>query len=457
MWSIFEVTQDIRYEAHSVLIGGGAFGGKTYEGTMLAGQYLEVEDYSCLVTRLNYPELIGQDSIWENSVKWFCEDEERLSSLGVDPCKSHDGKLRIKSPYGAKIWFKAFSEEKKKQKVKSEGYDRIINDEASELWRKVLQFLYRSLRNAKDAFIPLSFINLSNPSENVDTNKYLTEMYVDGPYSYYWMDWRHNIHIVPEIYKKQLDKLDHIDQKYQRDADWHYRPAKGDLFPEQLLNDSKIPRLPSVQIIRNLRGMDFGVTQGGGDYTTLVKWLMDNRGHKYISCVVRRQTDYPEDLLYEVVEKDNPRWDEGIFETEYYLEKGIAEGGTLTKHLIDKVLEEFIEKGLFIDYVPPIKNKFTRARPMALSWKNHEISIIEQANILGEPWIEDFIDELKDFGPNPKEYDHDDQIDGASVGFNILDTGGDPFIDSKSRYEAAVKKRKTAGNHEDRLSFLIRR
>jgi predicted phage terminase large subunit-like protein len=448
----------INNKAHSILCGGGGYGGKTYEGTMLAGQYLEVEDYSCLVTRHNYAELTGQDSIWENSKKWFCEDVERLEAIGAEPCKVHEGKLRIKSPYGGVIWFKAFDNIRKKQKVKSEGYDRIINDEASELHRKVLQFLYRSLRNARDAFIPLSFINLSNPGSSdpkSDSTDYLCKMYVDGPRPYFWMDWRHNPFIDPEVYSNQLDELDPVDIEYQKHGNWHYRPAKGDLFPEQLLWDTTKKRLPAVQIVRNLRGMDMAITEDG-DYTAMVKWLLDNRGHKYIPCVVRRQTEYPEDLLYEVVEKDNPRWEEGIFNTEYYLEKGLAESGVLAKRLIDSVLEEFLDKGLFIDYVPPVNNKFTRARPMGRAWKNHEITMIDQANILGEPWVEEFIEELKDFGPNPKEYGHDDQVDGASVGFNKLDSGGNPFINTKSRYEAAVKK-KTVGNHEDRLSFLIRR
>lgn len=399
-------------------------------------------NYSCLVTRLNYSELTGQDSIWENSINWFC-DEERLENLGIEPCKAHEGKLRIKSPYGAKIWFKAFDREAKKQKVKSEGYDRIINDEASELHPKVLQFLYRSLRNAIGDFIPLSFINFSNPGG--PSTDYLCDMYVDGPYHYFWMDWRHNIFIDPDVYVKQLNQLDFIDQKYQKDGDWHYRPAKGDLFPESLLDDSKIPALPPVRIVRNLRGIDSGITQGGGDYTALVKWLQDDHGHKYISDVVRRQTSYPEDLLQDVVELDNPQWRQGIFHTDYYMEAGSNDTGVLAQRLIREVLEPYIDKGLFIDFLPPIVNKFTRARHMARAWRNGEVSIITQPNIYGEEWVHDFMEEYKDFGPDPREYDHDDQVDAGSVGFNQLNLDTDPYTTSSKRYYASqppTEKRK---------------
>lgn len=442
LWPIFEVTQDIKNnEAHTILVGGGAFGGKTFLGTILSGQYLEVPNYSCLVTRLNYGELTGQDSIWENAVNWFCEDEERLSSLGVDPCKSHDGKSRIKSPYGAKIWFKAFSEERKKQKVKSEGYDRIINDEASELWRKVLQFLYRSLRNAKDAFIPLSFINLSNPSENADTNEYLCAMYVDGTYSYYWMDWRHNIHIVPEVYKKQLDKLDFIDQKYQRDADWHYSPAKGDLFKEQDLQDVIINSVPSDRrIIRSVRGVDMAITTSG-DRTAFLKWLRDERGHGYITDLVVKQTKYPEYVLLDLVELDNPNRELGVYDTEYIFEYEIGDAAVHQERFIRSILKEHIKAGLLINFTHHSNNKFTRARPMAHAIKNLNVSILKDSKD-GNGWNKLLIDEYKDFGPDPKEYEYDDIVDAGSIGYNRIfkGLGTDKYATSNQKFIGAQAK-----------------
>lgn len=368
---------------------------------------------------MNYSELTGQDSIWENAVEWFC-DEERLGKLA---CKSNESRLRIKSPYGAKIWFKAFDREQKKQKVKSEGYDRIVNDEASELHRKVLQFLYRSLRNAKDAFIPLSFINLSNPGSSdpkSDSTDYLCDMYVDGQYPYFWIDWRHNPYIDPDVYGKQLDKLDYIDQQYQKWGNWHYRPARGDLFKEKDLTDIIINELPERRFVRNGRGIDMAITKKG-DRSAFFKWLRDERGHAYITDVQIAQTKYPENMLLDIIEEDNPDWYNRRFETEYFFEYEAGSAAIHQERFINEVLKDYIKKGLQISFTKNTTNKFTRARPMANAIKNLNVSMLD-----GE-FNRIVIDELKDFGPDDREYDYDDIVDAGSISYNEMFGGPEPI------------------------------
>lgn len=393
-----------------------------------------------MVTRLNYAELTGEDSVWDNLKTWL-GDEERLGADLV--CDINESRLRITSPFGARIWFKAFDREAKKQKVKSESHDRILNDEASELHPKVIQFQYRSLRSPLDSFIPLSMCNFSNPGG--EATDYLCDNYIDGAWPYYWIDWRHNPFINRRVYSKTLDMLDYVDQRYQKYGDWKYRPAKGDLFPETLLNGSRISGRPGdTRIVHNLRGVDMAITTTG-DYSAFVKWLVDNRGHYYIADVVWEQTEYPEDLLCSVIEKDNPQWKNGRYETDYYLEKGIAEAGELAKRFLLDVLEPYIETGLSVNFLPPIVNKFTRARPMARAWKNGQVSIIDRPNIFGDKWVDAFIGEYKDFGPNEKEYDHDDMVDAGSIGFNQVESGDDPYTESHKRYvgkKSPVKRRK---------------
>ena len=49
---------------------------KTYLGSMLSVQHLGGDyDYTCLVTRRNYAELLDTDSIWENLIDWCCNEE----------------------------------------------------------------------------------------------------------------------------------------------------------------------------------------------------------------------------------------------------------------------------------------------------------------------------------------------------------------------------------------------
>lgn len=420
---------------------------------MLAAQYLQFPEYQCLVTRKNRKELIGPNSIWRNLKEWLTREE--LGPLRLNPRTDiNKSDLVMSAPSGATIWFRFYEDEEAMGKLQSESYDRVIHDEGPQLRPRVLKFSYRSLRHGDfRCRIPLSMVILGNPSvETKSSNEYVTETYVDGYYNYYHMDWRHNP-FAPSTYKNTLLKLDYIDQKLQLDGDWHYQPAKGDLFPEQLILDSKLLHLPSVQIVRNIRGIDAAISEGKNDYTALVKWLQDNRGHAYITDVVRQQTAYPEDLIATVVEKDNPNWWNGKFETDYYMELGQNEAGMLARRLIKSALEPYIEKGLYIKFLNPITNKFTRARPMARGFMTGQVSIIEKNNVLGEPYFDDLKDELKDFGPDPREYDHDDQVDGGSVGYNQLNKGHDAYTESDKRYYAAQKPKQ----EKRKRSYFIRR
>ena len=45
LWSLFEISKPLEEnEPHSILVGGGGYGGKTYLGSMAAVQYLQFPD-----------------------------------------------------------------------------------------------------------------------------------------------------------------------------------------------------------------------------------------------------------------------------------------------------------------------------------------------------------------------------------------------------------------------------
>lgn len=175
---------------------------------MFAAQYLIEEDYSCLVSRKNYSKLIGIDSIFQNLVKWAYNYKLRDMTYK----KTERKLIRIKSPFGAEIHFKAFDREDKKQKIKSESYDRIINDETGELDTRVLSFQHRSLRQSKDFKILLSIVNLSNPDG--PSTEYLIKDYINysSVYPYISFNWKNNPYINPDDYEASLDELNYIDQ-----------------------------------------------------------------------------------------------------------------------------------------------------------------------------------------------------------------------------------------------------
>jgi len=426
LWPIYEITQPIQDdEPHSILVGGAGFGGKTYLGTMLSGQYLEVPDYSCLVTRLNYGELTGQDSIWENSLNWFC-DEERLGDLA---CTAHEGKLRITSPYGAKIWFKAFDREAKKQKVKSEGYDRIVNDEASELHPNVLQFLYRSLRSDLDSFIPLAMVNFSNPGG--PATDYLCNRYVDGPYSYYWIDWRHNPFISRKIYSKTLDNLSYADQQYQKHGDWHYRIQSGDIFDAKLIDAATLP-LDLYQYIRQnfelkqlVRKWDVASSERKtSSYTACTLFEIYSQGVKVATkqTSIRKKPGPLQDWMKIIMAKDG-------LDVEHHIEHQPAAAGDHLDYYFEADFDEYncsfypVQKNKVIragKLVPEIKNGayFVENNELVENSKDGTLLFLEDPH---EPYLDIFKKQAVNF-PNfdkltddDEEAKHSDRVDTVSA------------------------------------------
>jgi phage terminase large subunit-like protein len=423
-WPIFEANKPlVDNEANQLLVGAGGYGGKTWLGTMLASQYLDVPGYSCLVTRLNYAELTGEDSIWENLKDWAC-DEERLGDLA---CVANESKLRITSPFGAKVWFKAFDNIKKKGKVKSESYDRIINDEASELDPNVLTFLFRSLRNALDARISIAMINLSNPGG--PSTEYLRETYVDGNKPYFPLDWRHNPFINKVVYSKTLDNLTFMDRKYQKDGDWHYTPQSGDIFDAEMIDNATINMkqyneiLKENELLMMVRGWDIAATdKKQNDYTasTLLMVFKNDLG------VVTRQESFKK-LPGHLEKRMKLTMTVDGLEVEQWIEHQPAAAGDIVDY---HWLNEFDDYN--VTMVPVFKNKVIRAGRLVPRINEEKLLFLDDPKT---PYLDIFTKQAINF-PNfdkikedDEETKHDDRIDSLSLIINKLH----PIKDKKDR------------------------
>lgn len=153
--------------------------------------------------------------VWSNLKDWACS-EDLPEDIRCTAVKSPSP--RIEAPSGAIVYFKAFDNIEKKHKFKSASYQRIINDEASELPKGLIPFQYRSLRTSEH--LPLSMINLSNP--HGDSTQYLIDEYITGDKPYLNIGWESNPFIDKEAYEKTLSELDYVDQQYQRYGNWFY-------------------------------------------------------------------------------------------------------------------------------------------------------------------------------------------------------------------------------------------
>lgn len=341
------------------------FGGKTYLGSMLAVQFLgEPFDYTCLVTRRNYAELLDTNSIWENLVDWCCNDDLQIDDR-CDYVKTPSPK--ITHPNGNTIYFKAFDREDKKQKFKSASYDRIVNDEASELPKGILQFQYRSMRNT--IHLPRSIINLSNPGG--DSTEYLVEHFVDGENPYIALDWRDNPHIDKKAYEGSLNELDYIDQQYQKYGNWHYKATAGDLIDMDTLLNAYIDVEDYIdrEILFCTEGMDLAST--GRDNTVIYNLICNDNGVTIVNDILRNPTNHPEGEVEQFVEK-NAR-DNELYVLGIEIEPG-SDSTYSMRYWRDDILHEIqLEYGVTIKGNRPVKSKFARARPVAQAIRNGKI------------------------------------------------------------------------------------
>ena len=382
---------------------------------MLAAQYLQEPNYTCLVTRRNYAELLDTDSIWENLVDWCC-NEDLPNNLKCIAYKTPTPK--IVAPNGNIIYFKAFDHEEKKGKFKSASYDRIVNDEASELPDGILQFQYRSMRNTIN--LPRSIINLSNPGG--DSTEYLVKEFVDGPKPYIALDWRDNPYIDKAAYEGSLNELDYIDQQYQKYGNWHYRPTAGDLINYNQLTEAyiSVEDYNQREVLFCTMGID---TAGRGrDNTVAMNLIRLDNGLTVLNDMIIDNSAYPEDSIYSIVEKQI--LENNLYNVDFEDEPG-GDGLYAYRYWTEDVLSDLISKhSIDVNSVSPIKSKYTRARPIAKAIINGELKFSKHLKSLLEK-KDGLFDQFMYVSPNPEEMKKvksPDELDALGYAWNSLYT-----------------------------------
>lgn len=406
-------------EVNTVLVGAGGFGGKTYLGSMLAAQYLpekvseKKENYTCLVTRKNYAELTDTNSIWDNLLEWCC-GEHLSEDIRCDFKQSPTP--QITSPQGNTIYFKAFDRGEKKQKFKSASYDRIVNDEASELPQEVIKFQYRSMRNT--SWLPRSIINLSNPGG--ESTEYLVRKYVDGSKPYIALDWRDNPHIDKDAYEASLDELDYIDQQYQKYGNWHYRPTAGDLINHEQLVNAYIDVSDYIdrEVLFCTMGIDTAGT--GRDNTVAMNLIRVDNGLTVLNDLSIDGSAYPEDSVYSIIEKQI--LENNLYNVEFEEEPG-GDSVYALRYWVEDVLSDLINKySIDVNGVPAIKSKYTRARPIAKSIIKGELKF--SSHLKEELERKDgLFDQFMYVSPNPEEmkkHKSPDELDALGYAWNSM-------------------------------------
>ena len=381
---------------NEVLTGGPGGGGKTKLLSALALQFVEFPQYRCLVTRKNYRELVGTGSVFDI-----------LKNIpGVKSRES--GLIRIIFPSGAEIHFKAFNDESHKQDVKGESYHTILNDEASELAPSVIKFLYRSLRKKTDDWIPLRFVNASNPGG--ESTDYLIEKYIDGDLPYVEMGYRDNPYIDNETYEASLMQLDYIDRQYQMHGNWKYKPAIGDLL-NRAEGEAQLTTL-TTPIYYEIIGID--LAGKGKDMFAVVCYDYLANGLEYIKDFDQTKSHNPEQLLLNFIFKHNPNPNAPMTSLIVIEQEGGGSPEYAKKYFQDLILEY----GYTIPVIlkKPSGSKYQRARPLMHSIRYGNTKLNENSD-----FINDFIDESIQLSPDGKGRSPN-LVDSASLARNYLHT-----------------------------------
>ena len=388
-------------KVNSVLSGGPAYGGKTIVGSILAAQYLQEPDYTCLVTRLNYSELLDTNSIWENLIDWCCGDH-LSEDIRCNFIKSPTP--QIIAPNGNTIYFKAFDRPEKKQKFKSASYDRIVNDEASELHPDILKFEYRSMRNTSR--IPRSIINLSNPGG--PSTDYLVGEFIHGSKPYVALGWNHNPHIDQEAYKSTLQELDYIDQRYQMVGDWLYKPSQGDLINRDDMINQRIEYNTS-NVAYSLVTID--LAGKGKDQFAVCRLDYLSNGLEVLVDFAQTRSPMPEDMLVNFLLKHNTNPSQPLTSLVVIEQEGGGSPLYAQRYFQDLLVDNGLN--IPVELKTPKGNKYQRARPLMRLIKQ---GLCKLNTICG--CLDDFIDES--IGLMPVMTKSPNLVDSASLAHNYL-------------------------------------
>ena len=439
---VFEASKPEQNKAvNSILVGAGGYGGKSILGGILAVQYLMEPDYTCLVTRRNYAELLDTNSIWENLVDWCC-DAERLRpyeiKLGMPlVCEAIKTPTpKIIAPNGNTIYFKAFDRTDKKQKFKSASYDRIINDEASELPPGILQFQYRSMRNTSP--IPRSIINLSNPGG--ESTDYLVDKFVDGSNPYIPLDWRDNPFIDKQAYEQSLNQLDYIDMQYQMLGNWHYKASAGDLIDIDTLKGAyELKYLQNTDVPPFLSVIAIDIAGKGRDRFVATHVVLMNNGLMVREDSISIEDAYPEDRIYNFIEDKCKSYH--TYNVLFEQEPG-SDSLYSIRYWQNELMKLTADYGVMVNDVRPFASKYNRARPVAKAI--HDGRLVFNSELKTDTMKDGLFDQFISISPNLDEMrklKSPDELDSLGYAFYELDK----YTPSFSMVGSAGKR--------DRISF----
>jgi predicted phage terminase large subunit-like protein len=387
-----------------VFFGGAAGPGKTEALWMSALQYVDQPRYRALLLRRTFRQLNQSNSIMNRA---------RQQLANTDAVWNTTDK-RFTFPSGATITFGNLDSEDDVYQYDSSEFQYIGFDEATSFNERQYTYLFSRLRSTNDNPVALRMRAASNPGNRGHDWVKARFMIGQPPESLYqefperfFLPARieDNPHLRREEYIASLANLDVVRRRQLLDGDWEVTPS-GNLFRREWLEIvDDWPR----EVSGIVRAWDDAATRDGGDWTVGVLMARARSGTFYVIDVVRIQGS-PLDV---------ERLKAQTAKTDAELTAGRAavllqqEPGAAGKSFIDAQIRGPLS-GYYVHVENPTGDKYTRALPMSSAAQAENIKLVSGR------WNRDFLEELEQAGPDPKQYDHDDQWDAGASAFNYL-------------------------------------
>jgi predicted phage terminase large subunit-like protein len=382
--------------ALEALYGGAAGGGKTDALLMGALLYAHIPGYSALILRRTYPDLAQPGGIMSRAREWL-----------AGRVRWQESAHRAIVPGGMTLQFGHLEAENDRFRYQGGEYQYIGVDELTQFLERDYRYLFSRLRRVRGVEVPLRMRAGSNPGGL--GHDWVRRRFIDvtaPDRAFHAARLADNPHLDREQYERSLEHLDPVTRAQLLRGDWTAR-ADAQLFRREWFE--VVDAAPAVTGSRPVRFWDLAASADDEgrdpDYTVGLKLWRSDHGELYVLDVVRfrRRPHEVQHLVATVAAQDGP-------DCRQRMQQDPGQAG---KDQIDEYRRRVLAGHDFQGLVITGK-KWVRAQPVSGQAGAGHVKLVRGS------WIDAFLDELEAFGPDEREYEHDDQVDALSGAYSVL-------------------------------------
>lgn len=402
-------TAALLMDVKELLYGGAAGGGKSVFMLAAALQYVDVPNYSAIIFRKTFSDLMLPGALIPKSHEWL----DKWVDKGEVKWQDKEKRYTFLET-GATLSFGYLENKDDHLRYQGAEFQFVGIDEITHILPESARYMFSRLRRLKGSQIPIRFRAACNPGGTYG-DYYYQRFFVDNkdengkPIRFFLQaGLQDNPYLDADEYREALSELDPITRAQLEEGNWEIRP-KGDLFERSWLLPVNYQDIPShTRWVRfwDLASIDPKYRKKTSntrapDWTVGFKLGMAD-GCYYIGDIIKVQKSPGdiEELIYNTAVAD------GYSCAIRMEEEGGSSGAANIERYARNILQGFDFAG-----VKPVVSKIERARPCAAACQVGSVFISNRCRNLT-----DFYAQLDAF-PNGA---NDDMVDGFSGAFNYF-------------------------------------